>query len=453
MDPLTRKAARPMLDSPLSVHIVGIGGAGTSALAQYLRATGHTVTGSDIGDSVTLHRLAAAGIQVSLGHRNTNLPDAVDLVVRTRAVDGTNAELFEATRRGIPVVTYGEAVGALTRRLRTLAVAGTHGKSTTTAMLGLALIAGGLDPTVIVGATVEAFGNSNFRFGSGPHLVLEACEFEGTFLDYTPEIAIVLNIEHDHIDCYPSEESYVAAFRHFVAGVADGCVLFDSSDPNAAALRDEWGGRSGALTFSVDGFTFDAHAFPYPKLLIGGDHNRRNASFAIAAALRCGVSERDAREALEGFSGIGRRFEPRGVLPSGARWFDDYAHHPTEVAATIAMAREIAPTSRLVCVFQPHQRGRLLHFLEAFSHALKGADMVLVSDVFAARESAVDETRSAEHDLVDRIVQNGGRAEHVSELQNVAAWLLTSTSPHDVVVTMGAGDLHSIGDLFEDGGA
>ncbi len=444
------------LSSPRRVHIVGIGGAGMSAIGSVLAAMGHVVTGSDLKPSPALERLTTTGVAVHVGHDAAHVDGAEILAVST-AVSGHNPEVVEARRRGLPVLSRAQALASIAACRRCVAVSGTHGKTTTTSMLSLVLMEAGLRPSFLIGGDVNEIG-TNAVWDSGQWLVLEADESDGTFLELDPEIAVVTNIEPDHLDFYGDFDHLVQAFDRFCAGRSGG-VVAGADDPVAARVGAAHGAdlvgtaprasyRVGQVVMSADGVTFE---LSHHETLLGrvalpvtGANIALNAATAIVAALRVGATFDDARRALARFAGVARRYEWRGER-HGVQFVDDYAHLPTEVSAVIAAARHTAPT-RLVVVFQPHRYSRVAALGERFADAFVGADVVVVSDVFAAGEDPVpgvtgavvaDAVRRAHPDADVRFVP--GRA----ELRTSVAGIL---EPGDLCLTLGAGDLTSLPD-------
>ncbi len=448
------------LSRPIRVHVVGIGGAGMSAIATVLSTMGHTVTGSDLRDSAVTDRLRAAGVDVFVGHQASNLGDP-GVVTMSTAVGEDNPEVVEAHRRGIPVLRRAETLAAIADLRRCIAVAGTHGKTTTASMLALLLVEAGLRPSFIIGGDVNEIG-TNAVWDDGEWLVVEADESDGTFLSLVPDIAVVTNVEPDHLDHYGSFEAMKTAFGEFVATATLRRVV-GGDDPVAAEI----GSRTGADTVGsgatcshrmVDlaparsSIAFDlveaggtrlGHlAVPVPGL-----HNARNAAVATVAGLAAGVPFDAAARALARFAGVARRFEFRGST-RGVTFVDDYAHLPTEVRAALAAAKD-GEWERVVVVFQPHRYSRTRALWEEFGEAFGDADVVVVTDIYGAGEAPVpgvsgqllaDAVQRAEPGKTVRYVP--GR----SELRRVVGSLLR---PGDLCCTLGAGDLTSLPDELQ----
>ena len=444
------------LSSPRKIHIVGIGGAGMSAIASVLSAMGHSVTGSDLKPSPGTDRLRAAGIAVAVGHAAANVGTAEVLTVSTAVQDG-NPEVLEAQRLGIPVLHRSSALAAITRRRRTIAVAGTHGKTTTTSMLSLILVEAGLQPSFLIGGDVNEIG-TNAVWDIGEWLVVEADESDGTFLELSTEIAVVTNVEADHLDHYGTLDKLVDSFDKFCAA-APGGVVAGADDDGSAALGLHHGAElvglsDRATTRIVDiqtagaGTSFDmvrdGVRLGRIDLAVPGAHNARNAAVAVAAALKIGVPFDAAARALARFAGVARRFEFRGES-RGVRFVDDYAHLPTEVAAVLDAARS-GGWGRIVAVFQPHRYSRTSTMGEAFGEAFGEADVVVITDVYGAGERPLP-------GISGRIVAEAVARAHPNvavayvptrdALRQQVAGLLR---PGDLCITMGAGDLTSLPD-------
>ena len=446
------------LSRPRRVHVVGAGGAGMSAIASVLAAMGHIVTGSDLKTSPALERLGASGVKVFVGHDAAHVAEAEVVAVST-AIFETNPEVVEARRRGLTVSSRAEALAAIAACRRAIAVSGTHGKTTTTSMLALILIEAGLRPSFLIGGDVNEIG-TNAVWDSGEWLVLEADESDGTFLHLAPEIAVVTNVEPDHLDYYGDFDHVVAAFDRFVTSGSGGAVV-GADDEVAARLGARRGadlvgsgpeanyriedletGDGVSFALRVDGVVLGRVALP-----VTGANIARNAAVAVATALRIGVAFDAAQRALARFAGVARRFESRGES-NGVRFVDDYAHLPTEVAAVIAAARATGP-HRLVVVFQPHRYTRIAALGDQFADAFSGADVVVITDVFAAGESPLpgvtgrvvaDAVRRA-HPSLD-VTYVPGRAELLVSVASVLA-------AGDLCLTLGAGDLTSLPDELQ----
>ncbi len=436
------------------IHLIGMGGAGMSAIASVLLGRGHPVSGSDLRDSPVLGQLAQRGARVFLGHAAEHIRDA-DLVVATSAAAPDNPEIVAARGRGLPLWHRGRILRALTAGRRCLAVAGTHGKTTTTAMAALLLRAAGLDPSFIVGGEVPELGGSGHA-GRGPHFVLEADEYDRTFLALRPTAAIVTTVEWDHVDCYPSPEAAQQAFGEFVGLVpADGAVFLCRDDAGAWALaRPERAtigyGLSVDATWRAEAVRWEPQETAFAvrregetigefRLRVPGEHNVRNALAALAVAAWEGVDVVRAGAALASFGGVQRRFQCLGSA-GGVTFVDDYAHHPGEIRATLAAARQRYRGRRLVVAFQPHTYSRTRAFGDAFAQALSAADLVLVTAVYAAREADPGDVSGAA--VAARVAAPAGYVETLAEARQ---WLQQRLRAGDVLLTLGAGDITALG--------
>jgi UDP-N-acetylmuramate--alanine ligase len=472
---------------PEKIHLVGIGGAGLSAIAAVLLEQGYIVSGSDLRPSPATERLVRLGAVVHIGHDAANLGD-VDVVVVSSAVPADNPEVQTAQRRGIPIVKRAAWLGHMMAGKRGVAVAGTHGKTTTTAMIALILREAGLDPTFIVGGDIPQLG-TNAAAGAGDVFVVEADEYDHTFLGLRPEIAVVTIVEWDHPDCYPTPESMRAAFRQFVALVPPhGLLVACGDEPSVQELLRETGrledwkiGR--LMTYGLNegndwratdlqpnargGFDFtlstnlpiyqstNLPTYQSPNLPISqspnastsipGAHNVKNALAALAVAHELGVSLAQAALTLADFNGVGRRFEIKGQV-GGILVIDDYAHHPTEIRATLAAARVHYPERPIWAVFQPHTYSRTRALLDDFAAAFAAADHVVVVDIFPARET--DDGSVSSRDLVARMEHPD--AHYVGALDDAADFVTRRLHPGDLLITLGAGDGYRVGETVID---
>lgn len=439
-----------------TVHFVGIGGAGMVGLARILVAQGYRVTGSDRSDSSALRMLRDLGAIVHVGHDAAYVGDAA-LVIISAAVRDENVELAAAQARGIPVVKRAALLGALANARRCIAVAGTHGKSTTSGMIASILSALGHDPLFVVGAEIRDLGTSA-RNGAGPLAVVEADEYDHSFLHLTPDIATITNIEHDHPDIFPTVEAYLDAFARFAAQTrAGGTIIIGADDPNSAAIVAGMSDTRAVQTvgaaqtadwqiaFEAAGaiaLTHDSAAVGRIALAVAGEHNARNAAMAVAACAAVGVDAGEALRTVAMYRGVGRRFEVVGEA-AGVMVIDDYAHHPTEVRATLAAARARYPARRIVAVFQPHTYSRASLYAAAFAEALSGADVAFVTDIYAAREP--DPGTIHARDIAGAIA--GGRGVYSGDLAMTVARVMAAIQPGDIVLTLGAGDITTVAPL------
>ncbi|MHB1712212.1 MAG: UDP-N-acetylmuramate--L-alanine ligase [Acidimicrobiales bacterium] len=445
------------LSRPVSVHVIGIGGAGMSAIAMVLRTMGHAVSGSDLKDSSVIDRLRASGITVSIGHDSTNV-GAVDVVTVSTAVADRNPEIAEAIRRGIPVYPRADMLAAIAGLRRVIAVAGTHGKTTTASMLALILVEAGMRPSFIIGGEVNEIG-TNAVWDEGEWLVVEADESDGTFLSLAPEIAVVTNVEADHLDHYGSFRAVRTAFEEFASHAAHPPVV-GGDDLVAARIGQHRGGDTvgtgGACNHrmvdirpSRSSIAFNLVSDAKGELgrlgiPVPGLHNARNAAVAAVAAMAAGVSFESAARALARFAGVARRFEFRGVA-GGVTFVDDYAHLPSEIKAMLGAARD-GGWKRVVAVYQPHRYSRTQALWRELGDSFSEADVVVVTDVYGAGEAPIP---GVSGELVADAIRRANPDQSVtyargrSELRHVVRDVVRSG---DLCFTLGAGDLTSLPD-------
>lgn len=454
-----------------SVYAVGIGGIGVSALAQWLRARGATVGGCDRSSSPITNTLLAVGIPVAIPEPRA-LPDGVDLLLYSDAVPTDHPLRVAARTDGVPERSYAALLGELLRAFRTVAVAGSHGKSTTAALAGLLLEAAGSDPTVIVGTQVPSWRRpdlglplGNIRLGDSDVAVCEADEYREHFLELRPAVAIITSIDHDHVDAFPTPAAYREAFLHFLATLRPPAVaVLCASDPAVLELRPSLRPDVSVLTYALGVKPAAADVVATPPsvrdgvqtfavfvrgtswggfaLHVPGEHVVLNAAGAIAATLGLGVDVGVARAALVGFRGIWRRFEHVGTF-NGAPVISDYAHHPTELQALLAAARAWYPGKRLVIAFQPHQPARARAFSLAFLDTLSNFDRVVLADVYGV--AGRDEDRSFSTRAWAEDLQARGRdATFAGPLDAVVTILKQTTRPTDALLVVGAGDIDDV---------
>jgi len=443
------------------VHFVGIGGVGMCSLAELLVAEGYRVSGSDLVAGPAVHRLQGLGVRVTLGHRADALEGA-DVVVVSAAIPANNPELREAARRRIPVIPRAEMLAELMRLKDGIAVAGSHGKTTTTALIAHVLVAAGLDPTAVVGGRVFGSGKerSGTRVGAGSVLVAEADESDGSFLRLAPVIAVITQVEPEHLDHYGSEAALRAAFADFASRVPFwGRVVVCIDHPGVQAIlphvarpltsygfsaQADW--VAAAIHTAPRGMAFEVRHRGQPcgavQLPLHGRHNVANALAAVAVADELEVPFKVCAGALAEFGGVERRFESKGQA-YGIQVVDDYGHHPTEIRATLAAARGFHP-GRIVVVFQPHRFSRTRDLFEDFAAAFHDADLLVVTEIYAAGEAKIPGVEAAA--LAEAVTARGHRAvRFVADLERVVGELLPALHPGDLVLTLGAGDVSRLG--------
>ena len=447
------------ISRPRHIHVVGVGGAGMSAIALVLIGRGHTVTGSDLTDSKVVAQLRNAGVEVAVGHDAANLGSA-DMVTHSTAIPDSNPELVAARDQGVPVLRRADILAELTKVWRTVAVAGTHGKTTTSAMLTSALRGAGLDPAFIVGGNLRDL-DSGAAVGTGDLLVVEADESDGTFVELAAEAVVVTNVEPDHLEHYGGFEGLQEAFVRFVTQ-APGPRVLCLDDPGAAELVRSVAAETKTVTYGVDAGADWRIIEPLPtptgisfrvassageatiNLRQPGMHNARNATAAVATAVELGADLTSAANALSAFGGVGRRFERRGEA-AGIQLVDDYAHLPTEVEAAIAAARSLEP-ERLVVAFQPHRYSRTEQLWSTFGDAFARSDVLFVTGIYPSGETP---RPGITGELIVQVVTDhhpDADVRYVEALDDLPAALLAELRAGDLCLTLGAGDLTKVPD-------
>ena len=412
----------------MKIYLIGIGGIGVSALAQYYLSKSHEVSGSDLVASEITDFLKKGGIKVKIGQAGKNIEKDVDLVVYSPAVKKDNPEYKKAKRLGIKMQSYPEALGEMTKEYYTIAVAGAHGKSTTTAMTALILIKAGLDPTVIVGTKVREFGNSNFRAGKSKLLVIEACEYDSSFLHYSPKVIVVTNIDKEHLDYFKTFSNVKKAFRNFIAKLP----------------------ADGFLVQNVKGKQKDIQKLK--KILkVPGMHNVSNALAALEVARVLDIPDSISFSALSEFKGTWRRFEIKKGKAGEKKItvVSDYGHHPNEISATLKAAREEYPNKRIWCVFQPHQYQRTHYLFDDFVKVFRSApvDNIIITDIYdvAGREEKGISKRTSSKKLVENVDKKNAS---FLLLCDIAEFVKKNIQSGDVLIIMGAGDIYKLAGKF-----
>jgi UDP-N-acetylmuramate--alanine ligase len=449
------KALRP----GAHIHLVGIGGIGLSAIARVLLQKGYVVSGSDLSLSPITRELVALGATVHQGHSGENVAGA-EAVIVSSAVPENNPEITTAREKGIPVLKRGQALSWLTKDRYTIAVAGTHGKTTISAMIGLLLENADQEPTIIVGGIIPELG-TNAKEGKGRYLVLEADEYDRTFLHFSPQAAVITSIEMDHPDCYADVEDMAEAFRQFLSNMPAGGLVMACADDTRVRQTVEDLSHLKVITYglgpeahwraanieqnALGGTDFVVTAGDQQKgwfqLSIPGEHNVVNALAAIGVADHLGLNLSSVRDTLKQFQGVGRRFEIKGKW-EGITVVDDYAHHPSEIRATLAAARRRYDGRRIWVVFQPHTYSRTKALLDEFASAFGDADQVIVTEIYPARET--DTLGMRARDLMEAM--DHPHSNHIADLTEAARRVADQLVSGDVLFTMGAGDVWRVGD-------
>lgn len=447
------------------IHFIGIGGISMSGLAEILLSQGYKISGSDMKASDTTKKLGEMGIKIDISHTGENLHDP-DLVVYTAAIKEDNPELMKARTLDVPVIDRATLLGMIMRRYpNSIAVSGTHGKTTTTSMISMIMLESGADPTIHIGGELDAIGGST-KIGGNDYFIAEACEYVESFLKFYPFMAVVLNIDADHLDYYRDIEHIKDSFYKFLSLVpAEGYVVACADDPNITELLGKL--HCSKITYGIDSTTaawaardirFDSRGcasfntyhhgefFTDINLNVPGIHNVSNALAAIAACSTLNCSKKAVQQGLGKFFGTHRRFELKGTV-EGIKVIDDYAHHPSEVKATLRAAKN-TKHGKVWCVFQPHTYTRTKCLLDEFATAFADADNIIVADIYAAREKDTGEIHSSM--LVQKIAGNGKNTIYLKDFENISDYLIEHAHSGDLILTMGAGDIYKVGEMFLD---
>ncbi|MGB3988818.1 MAG: Mur ligase domain-containing protein [Minisyncoccales bacterium] len=425
----------------MKIHFIGIGGIGVSSLAFYFLNRGDSITGSDLKESDITRSLEKFGAKIIIGnHSPKNITKEVDLVIHTPAIKEDNPEIKKAKKNNIRTESYPEALGRLTKDYFTIAVSGTHGKSTTTAMLSLILIEAGLDPTVIIGTKLKEFGNLNFRPGKSKYLLIEADEYKRSFLNYNPKLIVVTNIEEDHLDYYKDRNEIIKSFKAFFSRLdKGGKIIANYDDPGVVdALKR----TKGVIYYDQS----DSIAKEIRKILkVPGEHNVLNALAAYNAANLLGISKTKTLSALSKFKGSWRRFEVHKSGYKGITLISDYAHHPTEVEKTLKAIRDRYPKKRIISFFQPHQYERTKHFFKEFVKVFAEApvDKVIFLEIYkvTGREGRVVCDKINSKKMAEAV---GKESVYKKELSDANLYLKRILKKRDVLIFMGAGDINNL---------
>lgn len=446
-----------------NIHCIGIGGVGVSAIAEILLSRGYTVSGSDMKRSEITDRLAEKGIKIYIGHARENVEDA-ELIVYSAAIAEENPEIIRAREKNIPLASRAEVLGVLMDDFEnSIAISGTHGKTTTTSMVSLILEHAKLEPTILVGGNLAEIGG-NVKVGHSKYFVTEACEYRDSFLQLRPRIEVILNIDSDHLDYFKDIDHIVDSFDRFTKLIPEGgkIIAYDANPFVAKIIR----GVPGTVTFGynetcdyyIDQIEFDDNGMPSYvlsyhgemlgniKLTMPGEHNILNSVAAFACCHQLGVDVNVIIETLNGFTGTQRRFDVVGTTGKGVRIVDDYAHHPTEIKATLSAASKIN-SNKLWCLFQPHTYTRTLALFDEFAESFGDADVLVMAKIYAAREKDIYKVSS--RNLAEEIMKRHPEKEvyYFDTLEEIADFVKEKAEPNDLVITMGAGDIYKVGEM------
>ncbi|MGL5507000.1 MAG: UDP-N-acetylmuramate--L-alanine ligase [Paraclostridium sp.] len=447
----------------MNIFFIGVGGISMSALAKICLNKGYNVFGSDSSDSYLLDNLRAEGAHIYVGHKKEHITDDIDMAVYTAAVKADNEELVAAKEKNKLIINRAAFLGQIMREYQnSIAVSGTHGKTSTTSMLSTIFEYAKLDPTILVGGNLSTIGG-NVKIGKSENFITEACEYVDSFLNFNTKISIVLNIEEDHLDYFSGLDEIKASFNKFGKLLPyDGYFIINGDDDNAKDVLHEikatvikYGQNEGNnalikdVRFTEEGYglfriDYNGNDLGEFKVSVPGLHNIYNATGAILAALVSGVDLEIIRENIALYSGVGRRFEVKGKY-NDALIVDDYAHHPTELKATLSAAKKIKKNN-LWCIFQPHTYTRTKSLLNEFSDAFYAADKVIITDIYAAREKDPGDIHSK--DLVDKLYQNNVDVVYISEFEDIVKHLQENVSANDLVITAGAGPIYRVGEML-----
>lgn len=444
------------------VHFIGIGGISMSGLAEILLTEGYKVSGSDMNNSYIIERLKTLGADIYIGHDKDNI-NGSDLVVYTDAISKDNEELVTSLQNNIPTVDRATFLGALMKNYEnSIAVSGTHGKTTTTSMIATILNRSLLNPTILLGGQLDEIGG-NVKLGTKKYLLTEACEYKGNILKYFPTIAIILNMEEEHLDYFHNIDHIVDTFTQYVENIKeDGYLIINTDDYNSKkVIRNTKAniitfGLNSKSDYSAENISFTSEGYPkfmlnikgeslYPvKLSVMGTHNVYNALASICATHTLGIPINTIIKSIEEYKGTHRRLEMKGII-NGIKIVDDYAHHPTEIKASLKALRN-STNNKIWCIFQPHTYTRTKMLLNSFAESFSEADRVIIPDIYAAREKDNGIVHSTH--LVEALVKNGIDAEYISSFESIEDYILKNAKKGDTVVTMGAGNVYTIGEAL-----
>lgn len=446
-----------------NIHCIGIGGVGVSAIAEILLSRGYNVSGSDMKQSEMTDRLANDGITIYIGHKAENVENA-ELIIYSAAIAEENPEVIRAREKNIPLASRAEVLGVLMDDFKnSIAISGTHGKTTTTSMVSLILEHAKYEPTILVGGNLAEIGG-NVKVGKGDYFITEACEYRDSFLELRPKIEVILNIDSDHLDYFKDIDHIVSSFDKFANLVPSGgkIIAYDANPFVSQVIK----GKEGAVTFGynenctyhITDVKFDENGMPLfrviyqgedlgqVKLTMPGEHNILNAVAAFACCHQLGVSPEVIKKTLESFSGTERRFDITGTTEKGVKVVDDYAHHPTEIKATLSAAKNL-PHRKLWCLFQPHTYTRTLALFDEFADSFGDADVLVLAKIYAAREKDIYKISSKA--LAEEIIKKHPSMEvyYFDTLEEIADFVKEKAEAEDLVITMGAGDIYKVGTM------
>lgn len=423
--------------SAKKIYFIGIGGIGISAVARMMLAEGKEVSGSDQDETLITRELKKKGICIFIGQKEEHITPDIDAVIYTIAAGSDNPELKKARSLHIQTISYPEMLGMISRDKFTIAISGTHGKTTTTAMIGKILKDAGLDPTIIVGSLLKD-GGTNFMAGESEYFVVEACEYKRSFLHLEPNILVITNIDNDHLDYYKDMNDIESAFRKLAEKVGtDGYIIANLRDVGVARALKDVHGRI------IDYAKKDKGAL---ALKVPGEHNISNAKAARAVADILKISPETAHASLAGFTGTWRRFEYKGKTAQDVLVYDDYAHHPTEIRATLRAARESFPSKKLIVIFQPHLYSRTRLLLNEFAKSFSDADEVIIAPIYAAREN--DDKSINSQILAEKIKEHNKNTCSFDNFDSIVQYVQKRAKTGDVIITCGAGDIYKVGDIL-----
>ena len=449
-------------NKPCRVYFMGIGGISMSGLAEILLKEGFTVSGSDIKDSDITATLRACGASINIGQVAENIDDNIDLVVYTAAISKDNPEFLEVKKRNIPMLTRAELLGQIMSNYKYgIAISGTHGKTTTTSMMSHVLLQADTDPTISIGGMLDVIGG-NIRVGQSDYFVTEACEYTNSYHAFNPYISIILNVDEDHLDFFSGIDEIVESFKTFAKKLPDdGLLVINGDMEHTSRITSELNcnivtfGLESGNKYSAADVVFDDDGHPSYTLVIDGEkkdtivlhatgiHNVVNSLSVIAVCDFLGIDMQYVKAGLLACTSAKRRFERKGTTANGVMILDDYAHHPTEIAATLTAAQN-TPHNELWCVFQPHTYTRTYALLDSFADALSASDHVLLADIYAAREK--DTGMVSSKDLCEKINNAGGNAVYLGDFLSIENFIEKNCKKNDLLITMGAGNVDSIGD-------